>query len=609
MFNPQTFLATMTNRPGVYCMRDKNGKVLYVGKAKNLKNRLTSYFRTQEDSRIAHMVGKIANIDVTVTPSEKEALLLENSLIKSLKPHYNVMFRDDKSYPYLFLSHHTFPRLVYFRGKQKIPGDYYGPYPSAVAVKDTLNLLQKLFKLRQCDDHFFKLRSRPCLQYQIQRCTAPCVDYITPELYAQDVQSAVQFLQGKPTTLIDELVHKMDESSKNLEFEYAASLRDQITRLRVVHDQQLIYRQKGNVDVLAAAEMRGQYCIQLLYIRQGRILDSQAFYPKQAGEGSLPELLRAFLIQFYLDQEKKVDYPQEIIINETIEDQALIAETLSNFAKHTIKITKPIRGEKADWLNLALENAMQTLKTRVAQGNVVTQRWGELKKVLGISGNLSRIECFDVSHLQSEATYASCVVFDENGPIKTEYRTYHLDDAPNDDYAAMEQVLTRRYTKRKALELPMPELIMVDGGKGQLHRAKKVILECQIVDVLLVGIAKGEGRKPGLETLYVTHAQKEEEWVVNLMPQSPALHLLQQIRDEAHRFAIKGHRRKREKTRKQSPLESIPGIGAKRRQQLLNYFGGQQALLAASEVTIGQVPGISKDLAKKVYQALHGKDH
>jgi excinuclease ABC subunit C len=606
MFDAPSFLSTLTTRPGVYCMRDKQGKVLYVGKAKNLKNRLTSYFRPQEDPRIAQLVSKIAHIEVTITPSENEALLLENSLIKSLKPRYNVIFRDDKSYPYLFLSAHTFPRLVYFRGKQKEPGQYFGPYPSAAAVKETLNVLQKLFKLRQCDDLFFKLRSRPCLQYQIQRCTAPCVGYINPEDYAIDVNNAMLFLQGKERSVIDDLVANMQQASEQQSFEVAARLRDQITRLRTVHDQQMIYRQKGNADVLAAATLKGHFCIQLLYIRQGRILDSQSFFPKQAADASLSELLRAFIIQFYLNQEAKLDYPNEIIINETIEDQDLIATSLSELAKSSVKIVHAKRGEKADWLQMAHQNALQTLGSKVVNAGAMSQRWVELKKALGLTATNIRIECFDVSHLFSEATVASCVVFDESGPLKEEYRSYNLSVPAHDDYAAMEQVLTRRYTKRKAEELPLPNVILVDGGKGQLHKAKKVILECQMVDILLLGIAKGEGRKPGLETIYATSAQGEEEWIIDLPPHSSALHLLQHIRDEAHRFAVKSHRRKRTSTRKHSPLESIPGVGVKRRQQLLNYFGGQQALLAASQAAIAQVPGISKALAEKIYLALHG---
>ncbi len=606
MFDAQTFLSNVTSRPGVYCMRDAANKVLYVGKAKNLKARLSSYFRTQEDNRIAQMVSRIAHIDLTVTNSEKEALLLENSLIKSLKPRYNVIFRDDKSYPYLFISNHVFPRLVYFRGKQKFQGKYFGPYPSASAVKDSLYILQKLFKIRQCDDTFFSNRSRPCLQYQIKRCTAPCVGYIAAQDYAKDVENVTLFLEGKEADIIKNLIHRMEQASIEQQYEQAAILRDQIASLRNIHEQQIVYKQKGNADVIAACELKGHFCLQLLYIRHGQILDSKSFYPKQVGEGTIAEILRGFLIQFYLDQENKLDYPNEIIINEKIEDQELIAQALSQITKRQVKIMQPTRGEKVKWLSLALENAKQALERKASAVGVVQKRWIELKKVLGIVNGFNRMECFDISHTQGEATMASCVVFDANGPVKSEYRRYNIEVKANDDYAAMEQVLTKRYLKRKAQELIMPEVIIIDGGKGQLHRAQKALRECQILDVLLVGIAKGEGRKPGLETLYVTRVEDNEDLMIKLSPTSIALHLLQHIRDEAHRFAITGHRQKRGKARTVSSLESIVGVGAKRRQKLLNHFGGLQGLLGASQEAIAKVPGIGEDLATTIYRALHG---
>lgn len=606
MFDAQHFLSTLTSRPGIYCMRDKDNKVLYVGKAKNLQARLASYFRQQDDLRIAQMVSKIDSIDVTVTNSEKEALLLENSLIKSLLPRYNVLFRDDKSYPYLFLSNHDYPRLVYFRGKQKIPGNYFGPYPSAFAVRSTLSLLQKLFLIRQCDDTFFANRSRPCLQYQIKRCSAPCVGYIQKDDYHEQVQNVVLFLQGKESTIIDNLIKKMETASLNQDFEQAATLRDQIASLRAIYEQQIVYREKGNTDVVAVSDLNGSFCIQLLYIRQGKILDSKTYFPKQIGEGSPAEILRGFLIQFYLDQENKLDYPNEIVVNVAIEDQDLIAESLSQTIKRKLKIYQPQRGEKEKWLQLAIENAKQALERKALHVSATQKRWIELKKVLGISNGLSRIECFDISHTQGEATLASCVVFDPSGPVKSDYRRYNMEGITNDDYAAMEQVITRRYLKRKAEDLAMPDIIMIDGGKGQLHSAKKALLECQVLDVLMIAIAKGEGRKPGLETLYVSRSQSDEEHIIKLPATSIAFHLLQHIRDEAHRFAITGHRQKRAKTRKVSSLEAIPGIGAKRRQKLLNFFGGLQGLKAASEEAIAKIPGIGGELAAKIYHALHG---
>lgn len=604
MFDVENFLATVTTRPGVYCMRDKASKVLYVGKAKNLKNRLTSYFRGQLDLRIGQMVSKIDKIEITVTNSEKEALLLESSLITSLKPKYNVTFRDDKSYPYLFLSEHLYPRLVYFRGKQKMPGQYFGPYPSSGAVRDTLTFLQKLFKVRQCDDNFFKHRTRPCLQYQIKRCTAPCVSYVSPQDYAEQVKNVTLFLQGKESTILSDLVSQMEKAAHAQHFEQAAQLRDQIQSLRNIYDTQIVIHQKGNVDVLFAAELKGSFCIQMLTIRHGRIQESQSIFPTQVGEGDIKGILRSFLMQFYLGKETKSDYPNQIVINFNIEDQDLMANTLSQLANHQVKITLSHRGVKAQWLELAKENAFEALKQKVQQKGGIISRWQELIKTLGLK-HLDRIECFDISHTQGESTVASLVVFDETGPVKADYRHYNIDVTPGDDYAAMEQVLMRRYSKLKELEKPLPNLIMVDGGKGQLHCAQRVVLECQMLEVYLMGIAKGQGRKPGLETLYVTPPQSNEVQTIHLPPTSSALHLLQHIRDEAHRFAISAHRRKLSKKRKTSPLESIPGVGEKRRQQLLNYFGGLQGLMGASVAMIGDVPGISYALALKIYAALH----
>ncbi len=588
-------------------MRDSANKVLYVGKAKNLHARLSSYFRTQENPRLAMMVGKISSIDVTITHSEIEALLLENSLIKSLKPKYNVLFRDDKTYPFLFISKHPFPRLVYVRGKSKEKGTYYGPYPSAIAVKESLGLLQKLFKIRQCDDTFYANRSRPCLQYQIKRCTAPCVGFIQEEAYAQDVNNVELFLAGKEGQIIEKLICKMEQAASSQDFEHAAVLRDQITSLRHLYEQQVVYKQKGNADVIAVEELKGNFCLQLLYIRQGQILDSRSFYPSQSNEHDKSEVLRSFIIQFYVNQENKLDYPHQIIVNQTIEDNDLISKSLSEVAKHQVEIFKPSRGEKVKWLQLANQNALQALERKMLSSSASQKRWIELKKILGIANGLNRIECFDISHTFGEATMASCVVFDQNGPLKTDYRRYNIEVKANDDYAAMEQVITKRYLKRKAEDKAMPDVVIVDGGKGQLHRAKKAMQECQLLDILLIGIAKGEGRKPGLETLFVTRLQSEEEGIISLSPTSSAFHLLQHIRDEAHRFAITGHRHKRNKARTTSSLEAIEGVGAKRSKKLLNYFGGLQGLMSASEEAIAQVPGIGSALAATIYLKLHGE--
>lgn len=607
MFDHKTFLSSLPSRPGVYCMRDKAQKVLYIGKAKDLKKRLSSYFRPLEDPRIKQLVGKITTIDVTVTQSEKEALLLEISLIKSLKPHYNVIFRDDKSFPYLFVSKHDYPRLIYIRGKQKEEGTYYGPYPSALAVKDTLTTLQKLFKLRQCDDTFFKHRQRPCLQYQIQRCSAPCTKYISKEDYATDVEDAKLFLNGKQSAILDNLVKKMDDASTSLDFERASEYRDQIISLRAVFDQQVIYQQKGNADVIAAVSYHEHACIHLLMVRQGQIVDSQTFFPKNAGEGDLAVMLRGFITQFYFDRDKGVGFPNSIIVNQAIEDEDAIEQMLTERFAHKVEILQPRQGTKVKWLQLAEENATQALMRKQSALSSAQGRWIDLKKVLGLKEELTRIECFDVSHTQGEATMASCVVFDANGPVKAEYRRYALEVNPGDDYAAMSAVLTRRYMNRKVENLPLPEIVMVDGGKGQLHVAKKALLECQLVEVLIIAIAKGEGRKPGLETLHLTRLQSDDEWVIKLPPFSKAFHLLQFLRDESHRYALAGHRRKRNQARKKSILEEISGIGPKRRQALLNNFGGLQGLQAASIESLSKVPGISLELATTIYAALHGE--
>lgn len=610
MFDPQAFVATLPSLPGVYCMKGVENQILYVGKAKHLKHRVASYFRGQGNPRIEQMVRKIVHIDITVTGSEKEALLLESALIKSLNPQYNVLFKDDKSYPYLFLSAHAFPRLVYFRGKQMTEktGKYYGPFPSSVGVKEALIFLQKTFKLRQCDDVFFKHRTRPCLQYQIERCTAPCVGYISQVDYATSVQHLRLFLEGKQTEKLETLVEKMQHYAKEEDFESAALIRDQIVHLQSVLEKQYIYCEKGNVDVIGVSEYKGQFCLQLLYIRQGHILDSQSYFPKQSGEGKASALLRSFLMQFYLNQGYPFDLPSEIILSEPIEDQPLIAQALSLFAKKKVALLHTARQEKAKWLTLARENAVQALMRRVASGNATRHRWSELQKVLGLS-LLNRIECFDVSHLQGEACTAACVVFNQEGPIKSEYRRYNITSVKNDDYAALEEVLSKRYIKCKTENSLVPTLIIVDGGKGQLQRAKKVMLEYQILDVLLMGIAKGRSRKPGRETLYVAALEgggrEEGEWIIDLPSTAHALHLLQHIRDEAHRFAIQGQRKKSQKKRQRSILESIAGVGVKRSQKLIHYFGGLQGLMSASKEAIAQVPGISQSLASLIYKTLH----
>jgi len=607
MFDHVAFLKSTPVLPGVYCMYDTKSKVLYVGKAKNLKSRLSSYFnKNLTDLRIQKLVGKIDRIELTVTPSENEALLLENSLIKSLKPHYNVVFRDDKTYPYLFLSNHKFPTLKYYRGKEKKKGEYYGPYSSALAVKETLNILQKIFKIRQCDDIFFNARSRPCLQYQIERCSAPCVGYVKESEYQESINQVKLFLQGKSQEIISNLIDTMNDMSKKLDFERAAQLRDQIISLRAVNDQQNIYGNAQNIDVIAIASENNQVCIHHLFIREGRILSSQSHFAKQYDNLDIAEILRTFILQRYINK-RQSNYPKELIVNLAFEDQAIISHMLTETANRKVSIKVAQQGEKYQWLKLALDNAQMNLKRRLKFGDLYSKRFERLKTTLQLKNDFKRMECFDVSHTQGIETKASCVVFNDKGPDKAEYRCYNIQTAQNDDYQSLTEALTRRYLKRKEKELPMPELVIIDGGKGQLNVARKVFSECQIDDVQLISIAKGEGRKAGLETIFIAVNGEEQLATLKLEPHDGALHLLQQIRDEAHRFAIRHHRKSRSKKSRSSVLDNIPGVGPKRQQALIQHFGGLQGLMAASQESIQKVSGISASLATQIYEKLHSK--
>lgn len=605
MFDHKAFLNQTPTRPGVYCMKDTEGKILYVGKAKDLKKRLSSYFqREHAEVKTKQLVAKIHQIDLTVTETEREALLLENTLIKSLKPRYNVIFRDDKSYPYLFISKHAYPRLIYCRGKQSQKGQYFGPYPSALAVKETLNLLQKTFKIRQCDDLFFRARSRPCLQYQIERCSAPCVGYISPEEYNTQISRLKLFLTGKDSALIQQMVEEMNAVADQLAFEKAAGLRDQIISLRSVFDQQSIYGNMQNIDVCAIVGIQNIACIHYLLIREGRILASQSYFTKQIDNMSLSDILRTFIMQGYLNQTQK-NWPNEIVVNLMLEDAELITQALSQTINRTIQIAVPKKGDRYKWLQLAIENATGNLQRKLHQANVILQRFDALKEALHLEEECKQIECFDISHTQGVETRASCVVFNEQGADKAQYRTYRIQTATNDDYQSMYEALTRRYLPLKQNNQPLPGLVIIDGGKGQLNIAKQVFAECQIEGVALLAIAKGEGRKPGLETLF--YVQGDEILTIKLKPHDPALLLLQQIRDEAHRFAITMHRKARAKKSQQSALDGIAGVGEKRKQALIQHFGGLQALKEASQEAIQSVPGISKALAEKIYQALRGQ--
>jgi excinuclease ABC subunit C len=599
---PKTTAARLPTRPGVYRMLDATGKVIYVGKAGNLRRRVGSYFSKRHDSpKVARMVAQIADIEVTVTASEGEALLLENSLIKSLRPRYNIMLRDDKSYPYIYLSKgEPFPRLAFHRGARKGPGRYFGPYPSAGAVRDSLALMQRIFPLRQCEDTVFRSRTRPCLQYQIKRCTAPCVGLISPQDYARDVRHAELFLEGRNAQVIEELAAQMSQAAATLDYERAARLRDQIGALRRAHEQQGIEGVEADIDVIACASKDGVACVELLFIRGGRSVGTRSYFPRLADEAEPDSVLAAFLPQHYLDGE----VPDEIVISHAVPDQALIESTLAATCGHRVRLTASVRGDRAKWLRLARTNATLTLGRRLASSASQRERYEALQDALELDSLPQRLECFDISHTRGEAPVASCVVFDENGPAKADYRRFNIENVTGgDDYAAMAQAVERRYTRLQKGEGAFPDVLLIDGGPGQLSRVQAVLEELQVSGLAVLAVGKGETRRPGAETLLLMGRERP----IILPPDSPALHLVQHIRDEAHRFAIAGHRGRRQKARNTSPLEHIPQLGPKRRRLLLTRFGGLQELRRAGVDDLTQVPGISRSLAQSVYDALHGE--
>jgi len=606
-FDSESFLKNLTHKPGVYRMLDARGAVLYVGKARNLKNRVSSYFHNKDKNpKTRSMMAQVANVQVTITNTEGEALLLENNLIKEIKPRYNILLRDDKSYPYIYLDGtHDYPRLSFHRGAKKTVGEYFGPYPSAGAVRESLNLLQKVFKVRQCEDSFFNNRSRPCLQYQINRCTAPCTGLISKEEYGEDLRHAVMFLKGKSTVIIEELVANMEEAAQALEYERAAHYRDQIASLKRVQEKQYISSEHGDIDVIACVTKNGAACIQVFFIRDGRNLGNKFYYPKHTRDAEVPEILNAFIPQYYLAQNSGRFIPPEIIVNTELPDEALLQQVLSERTGSRVVISQKVRSERARWIEMAENNARAVLENQLASQASLLQRFEALQDVLELENAPQRLECFDISHTMGEATVASCVVMENQGPQKNDYRRFNIEGiTPGDDYAAMQQALTRRYTRLKKGEGKLPDILFIDGGKGQVSEALAVLEELQVTDVLVVGIAKGPDRKPGLETLFVGSIDK----VVVLPSDSPALHLIQQIRDEAHRFAITGHRQRRSKARNVSVLQEIEGLGPKRRQALLKQFGGLQGIQRAGIEDLAKVTGISRALAQKIYDTFH-PDH
>ena len=580
-------------------MIDAKDVVLYVGKAKDLKRRVSSYFSRAHNSRIHSMVSQIQHIEIIVTHTEAEALLLENNLIKELKPKYNILLRDDKSYPYIYLSAHDYPRLAFHRGARKLKGRYFGPYPSAGAVRETLHMLQKLFPVRQCEDSFFQNRSRPCLQFQIKRCSGPCTNEISVEAYQQHVEDTVLFLQGKTSHVVKTLMQRMDKASSELAFEEAARIRDQISALRAVQEKQYVSGESGDLDIIACEYEQSTACIQQFFIRSGRNLGNKHYFPKAPAGSSIESLMSAFISQYYLGKQ----IPAEILVSHVPDDLELLQEVLSQEKGRRVVIRHNVRAERSRWLKMAARNAKITLHARLSGNAGIERRFEALQQALKLDAMPERMECFDISHTSGELTVASCVVFDQEGPRKTDYRRFNIEGIqPGDDYAAMAQALERRYQKVKTGEVATPDILFIDGGKGQLNAADRVLQEHGINGILLVGIAKGPDRRPGMEQLFLL----DESQPIIIPDNSPALHLVQQIRDESHRFAITGHRNRRAKARQKSSLQDIEGIGPKRRQRLLKSFGGLQQLQKAGVEDLARVEGISKQLAKKIYDTFHG---
>ena len=598
-FDHKTFLQHVGQTPGIYQMFDAEGVILYVGKAKNLKNRLASYFRSAGMSiKTTSMMQKVVDIQVTVTHTENEALILESNLIKQHKPRYNILLRDSKSYPFIQIDDsHEFPRLSFYRGDRSQPGRYYGPYPGVSAVRDTLSLLQKVLPVRQCDDVFFSNRSRPCLQHQIKRCSAPCVDLISKEAYRKDIELAGLFLQGKDDSLTQTLEENMVQASKSLKFEEAAGWRDRINALRRVQSHQSITSGHSDIDIITMASLHGKVCVEVTFIRGGRHSGSNGHFPKVPLDYSAGEIMSAFISQYYHNRQA----PKQIITGFKLDDTDELTNWLSEASDRKVVMTHNVRGNRKDWLSMAQLNVTERLKRHMSETQSVEKRLQALADVFGLNDTLKRIECFDISHTQGNQTVASCVVFTEQGITKSDYRKYNINDiTPGDDYAAMRQAIMRRYKRVLKEEGVLPDILLIDGGKGQLSSAVEIMNELQINQVLLVGVAKGEGRKPGLETLFL----QGQSTGIKLAANSPAMHLVQQIRDEAHRFAITGHRARRAKAQTRSVLQEIPGIGAKRRQALLKHFGGLQGIQSAGVKDINKVPGINEDLAQKIYHYL-----
>jgi len=600
VFDGKAFASRLPTRPGVYLMRDTGGTVLYVGKARNLRKRVASYFDARPKAeRIMRMIARVCDIEVSLTRTEGEALLLENEWIKSLKPRYNILLRDDKSYPWIAMStQHEFPQIAFHRGARDKKKSYFGPYPSAGSVRESINLIQKLFRLRNCEDSYFSHRTRPCLQYQIRRCTAPCVGQVSREDYAAQVDDASLFLQGKNQEVMTRLIARMERAAKAQAYESAAMFRDQINALKQMQAQQFVAASRGDIDFIALAQEKGKSCVQLVSFRGGRNLGQRSHFPSQA-EGREPgEILDAFLGQYYQDRLA----PAQLVISHEVENRELLAAVFTENAGRKVSIQAHPRGDRRHMLELARTNATQTLKMRLASRANMAIQFEAFAQLIGLDDIPESIDCFDISHTAGNQTVGSCVVFDINGAIKSRYRRYNLKGVtPGDDYAAMKQVLTRRYGRLQKEEGSMPGMILIDGGKGQLKQALEVLGEFGLSGIPVMGVAKGKARKAGYEEWILPQPMRS----YRPGPESPASHLVQQIRDEAHRFAITGHRGRRQKAATRSTLEKIPGIGPRRRRSLLNHFGGLQGVNKAGIEELSSVPGISRLLAEEIFRALH----
>ena len=620
-FDGRAYARDLTPAPGVYRMYAADDSLLYVGKAASLKKRVASYFTKALPTRTALMVSQIARMDVTVTRTPAEALLLENQLIKSLRPRYNVLLRDDKSYPFVVLTREAWPRIAFHRGPRSLPGRYFGPYPSVLAVRETLNLMQKIFRLRSCEDSVFRNRSRPCLQHQIGRCSAPCVGLVQARDYADTVRQASMFLDGRSDDLTAELTTAMEQASERLDFEDAARLRDLVSSIRKLQSRQYVDGSAADLDVLAVAMKGAQACVLLLMFRDGRNLGTRSFFPKTNGEDSAEEVLGAFVSQYYAEQPP----PREIVLDRDIPEREMIEEALGLSAGRKVQIKTSVRGERAGYLDLVRRNAEMALATELGSNAAQRARAEALREMLGLDEVPQRVECFDISHTMGEATVASCVVFDADGPVRGQYRRYNIEGIePGDDYAAMHQALERRF--RRAVEARLegeggaeasgdeaesgrarsgilPDVLLIDGGAGQVAQAQAVLADLGVSGVMIVGVAKGEARRAGDETLLLPDGRELHPGAA-----SPGLQFVQQVRDEAHRFAITGHRGRRQKARTTSKLEDIPGIGPRRRANLLRHFGGLGGLKSAGIEEIARVEGINAALAERIYASLHGID-